>query len=231
MKYLKNYNTFMLESLDYSDKYLKTLVDLNISDFVDGYFNCSSNKLISLEGAPKRVLQSFSCEHNQITSLKYAPEMVGDNFNCYNNKLTNLVGAPNKIYGSFYCYNNNLTTLEGAPEYVAGNFHCSDNKLETLEYLPIVDGKLHCYNNNWIKPIPHKIMKKYYLRCLDQGDSDSKYVYTQEQFNKFSSFDFQKEFLEREPENFMDLKPFGYASGLEELFPHLFDMDELGLLD
>ena len=232
MKYLKNYNTFILEGFDYSGKYLTTLVDLDIPEFCDDLFDCSQNKLTSLEGAPKRVLRSFYCEHNQLTSLKYAPEMVGgDNFNCYHNNLTNLVGSPNKIYGSFYCYLNNLKTLEGAPEYVAGDFNCSDNKLETLEYLPIVYGKLHCYNNNWIKPIPHKIMKKYYLRCLTQGDGDSKYVYTQEQFDKFSSFEFQKEFLENEPENYLDLKPIGYSKGIEELFPHLFDMDELGLID
>ena len=66
---------------------------------------------------------------------------------------------------------------------------------------------------------------------LKQSKWKSTWVYTDEQYNEFSSLEFQKEFLEREPENFIDLKPFGYAKGIEELFPHLFDMDELGLLD
>jgi hypothetical protein len=94
---------------------------------------------------------------------------------------------------------------------------------------------LICHNNPWEKPIPYKIMVKYNLHAQEQNlgkwKVDSKRVYIPRQFNKFSSFDFQKEFLEREPENFMDLKPIGYAEGIEKLFPHLFDMDELGLID
>jgi hypothetical protein len=75
-------------------------------------------------------------------------------------------------------------------------------------------------------------MEKYNLHCLADGTLiDDKWVYHQRQFYEFSSFEFQKEFLEREPENYLDLKPIGYAEGIEELFPHLFDMDELGLLD
>jgi hypothetical protein len=157
--------------------------------------------------------------------------MVADNFYCQYNKLTNLVGSPNKTYGNFYCYNNELTTLKGAPEYVAGIFHCSDNKLEILDYLPRIDGILYCFNNNWIKPIPYEIMVKYDLHCLELTSTDAKFIYTREQVDKFSSFEFQKEFLEREPENFINIKPFGYAKGIEQLFPHLFDMDELGLID
>ena len=62
-------------------------------------------------------------------------------------------------------------------------------------------------------------------------NNPSNFQYSIENMVKFSSFEYQKEFLERESENFMDLKPIGYAKGIEELFPHLFDMDELGLLD
>ena len=180
MKYLKNYNTFILESISsYSDENLTSLEGLGISEIVDYNFNCSINK------------------------------------------LTNLKGGPKYVDGNFYCYNNKITTLKGGPIKVGGHFDCRYNNLKNLDYLPEIGGELICYRNNWVKPIPYNITIKHNLH----------HVYTDEQFNKFSSFDFQKEFLEREPENFMDLKPFGYASGLEELFPHLFDMDELGLLD
>jgi hypothetical protein len=231
MKYLKNYNTFILEELDYSNKSLKTLSDLKIPNFVADSFDCSQNKLTSLVGCPKKVGNNFYCEYNLLTSLEGAPEMIGGTFNCFKNKLITLLGSPNKISGNFYCYNNELTTLEGAPEYVAENFNCGNNKLETLDYLPRIDGRLSCYNNNWIKPIPYEIMIKYDLHPLVKSSSDGKYVYTLKQFDKFSSFEYQKEFLEREPENFIDLKPIGYANGIEKLFPHLFDMDELGLID
>ena len=49
MKYLKNYNTFILESHDYNGQELTTLVGLNIPEIVDGYFYCDNNELISLE--------------------------------------------------------------------------------------------------------------------------------------------------------------------------------------
>ena len=47
MKYLKNYNTFILESSfynsDYSNMKLTTLIGLDIPDFVDNYFWCFGN--------------------------------------------------------------------------------------------------------------------------------------------------------------------------------------------
>ena len=188
MKYIKNYDNFILESLDYFKQELTTLIGLDIPEFVDGDFICAVNKLINLKGSPREV---------------------SGNFKCYGNKLTSLVGAPRKV---------------------GGHFNCINNKLTTLEYLPEIGGKLFCYSNPWIKPIPYNTIIKYDLP-LKQSKWKSTWVYTDEQYNEFSSLEFQKEFLEREPENFIDLKPCGYAKGIEELFPHLFDMDELGLLD
>ena len=37
---------------------------------VGGIFNCSYNKLTSLEGAPKTVIGSFACEGNTIKFTK-----------------------------------------------------------------------------------------------------------------------------------------------------------------
>ncbi len=52
---------------------------------VTGYFDCTANKLTSLEGAPTEVVGYFDCRKNMLTSLKGAPIKVGGNFLCYDN--------------------------------------------------------------------------------------------------------------------------------------------------
>jgi len=50
---------------------------------VSGYFDCSYNRLISLDGAPTTVGGSFLCtDNNMFTSLDGAPTTVGGNFWC-----------------------------------------------------------------------------------------------------------------------------------------------------
>ena len=223
MKYLKNYNTFILE---------KT------------YISCDRLGLIELSKSYiEDIVDGFSCTYNKLTSLKGAPKEVGGEFNCSHNNLTSLEFAPKKVVGPFQCHNNNLISLEGAPNEVEKGFYCSNNNLRNLDYLPEIINKrfFSCYNNNWSIPISYNIMIKYdlhplnnNLHPLDNSNDDifdTKWVYRQEQFDKFSSFEFQNNFLKTLPEKFIDLKPFGYADGIEELFPHLFDMNELGLLD
>jgi len=53
---------------------------------VDGYFSCSHNDLISLEGCPETVGGSFSCDHNALVSLEGCPKTVDGNFYCRNNR-------------------------------------------------------------------------------------------------------------------------------------------------
>ena len=43
---------------------------------VSGYFDCSDNKLTTLEGAPREVGGNFYCKNNQLTTLEGAPERV-----------------------------------------------------------------------------------------------------------------------------------------------------------
>jgi len=100
---------------------------------VSGDFNCSYNRLTSLEGSPSRVGESFGCHNNKLTSLEGAPIRVGGAFYCYANRLTSLEGAPTRVGGGFYCSFNQLTNLEGAPEVVENGFYCNDNKLTTLK--------------------------------------------------------------------------------------------------
>ena len=103
---------------------------------VDGYFDCSYNKLTSLEGAPQEVRGYFNCGLNQLTSLEGAPQEVGKYFVCNNNNLTSLKGGPQKVGGYFVCRNNKLTSLEGAPQEVGKYFSCRGNKLTSLAGAP-----------------------------------------------------------------------------------------------
>jgi hypothetical protein len=71
-------------------------------------FNCSNNRLISLEGAPSTVGGSFRCNNNNmLSSLNGGPTVVGgDVFDCSDNALISLDGAPNSMF-SFWCDGNN----------------------------------------------------------------------------------------------------------------------------
>lgn len=74
---------------------------------VSGYFNCSNNRLTSLENCPKYVGKKFKCDENNLTSLEHSPEFIGGDFDCYWNPLQSLDGL--KIpYKNFYCINKKL---------------------------------------------------------------------------------------------------------------------------
>jgi hypothetical protein len=76
------------------------------------YFNCSNNKLTTLEGGPKEVFGYYDCQRNKLTTLEDGPKEVGNNFHCSDNKLITLEG-PEIIGGNFYCYKNpNLSLKE-----------------------------------------------------------------------------------------------------------------------
>jgi hypothetical protein len=53
---------------------------------VGGYFSCSNNHLVSLEGCPREVGGGFYCGNNQLVSLEGSPREVGGSFSCSNNK-------------------------------------------------------------------------------------------------------------------------------------------------
>jgi hypothetical protein len=49
---------------------------------VGGNFDCSRNRLTSLQGAPQSVRGNFNCSSNQLTSVVGAPQKIGTNFIC-----------------------------------------------------------------------------------------------------------------------------------------------------
>ena len=64
----------------------KNLTKLPVKfDKVDGYFDCSDNKLTTLEGCPSYVRLHFACSDNKLTTLKGCPKIIGDGFYCCNN--------------------------------------------------------------------------------------------------------------------------------------------------
>jgi len=77
--------------------------------YVSGSFICFSNRLTSLEGAPRRVKEYFNCGNNQLTSLEGAPQSVGGSFDCSSNFLVSLEGAPQKVGGEFYFFKNPIS--------------------------------------------------------------------------------------------------------------------------
>lgn len=137
---------------------------------VEGYFDCSKNKLTSLKGCPYFVRDIFNCSYNQLTSLEYCPKNVegmdcSNNqlssldyspyqiktiFDCSYNQLTSLLGCPQKIK-TFIATNNQLTSLSGLPHQLTGSLNISRNKITSLEDLPIIEGTFVCLDN----PIEH----------------------------------------------------------------------------
>jgi hypothetical protein len=61
---------------------------------IKGWFDCSSNKLKSLQGSPKDCNHVFDCSHNELTSLEFIPQNCKRVICYWNDELTSLEGAP-----------------------------------------------------------------------------------------------------------------------------------------
>lgn len=118
-----------------------------------GGFDCESNKLMDLEGAPYEVTNFFSCGFiDTLTSLKGGPKIVGSNFYCTNNKLTSFDGGPKEVGGDFY-YDRSDTYIESIEDYpmciikggISTDFHfkeiCEIVKKHEDLFKPLLDNK------------------------------------------------------------------------------------------
>jgi hypothetical protein len=63
---------------------------------VTGYFDCSSNNLLTLEGGPIEVGGNYFCGFNQLITLEYGPIKLGGGFHC----------SGNPVYEEYSKYNN-----------------------------------------------------------------------------------------------------------------------------
>lgn len=132
-------------SFNCSGKGLATLSDIRFGR-VSGHFDCHTNSLTRLGGAPREVGGSFTCHNNDLSSLEGAPETVGGDFYCTGNLITSLEGAPRVVGGEFKCsHNKTLTSLVGAPAEVGGDFVCIRTAITSLEGSPqVVGGDFYC---------------------------------------------------------------------------------------
>jgi len=83
---------------DNVDLYSMGLTELPLNfNKVNGYFNCSFNKLTTLKGCPKIITDDFNCNRNKINNLEYGPEIIG---------------------GDYYILKNNLYRIDHYPKYI-----------------------------------------------------------------------------------------------------------------
>ena len=74
---------------------------------VDGSFDCEGQGLKNFKGvAFGHVKGNFNCDSNQLTSLDGAPKTVDGSFYCGSNQLTSLEGAPQTVDRGFFCGRN-----------------------------------------------------------------------------------------------------------------------------
>lgn len=115
-------------------------VDLSVSnltslplkfDRVDGMFDCSSNKLTTLDGAPNYA-RAFDCSNNNLTSLENGPNETKFHYACDNNRLVNLVGVAQRIGTYLSCIKNRtLISLYANTDIdLEGNFYTD------MKYMP-----------------------------------------------------------------------------------------------
>ena len=69
-------------------------------------FNCSINKLTSLEGSPIEVNAYFSCSNNKLKSFQFAPKIIRGHFDCQNNNIKSFEYFPSFVKNVFWCWGN-----------------------------------------------------------------------------------------------------------------------------
>ena len=123
------------------------LADLSPKNWIVGNFNCSKNKLKTLEDAPKQS-KDFDCSFNEIEELSNIMECDGT-FNCSNNKLTTLERGPEKVTRDYICSHNKLKSFKGFPvKDKVNNIDASYNEIDSLEGLPKhITGNLNIQHN------------------------------------------------------------------------------------
>ena len=139
---------------------------------VTGSFNCSYNKLTTLEGCPREVGGGFYCDDNQITTLLGCPEYVRGNFYCHTNQLTTLRGCPREVGGSFGCHKNQLTIINDELEFVKikRDFKIEDNPIyEVYKLFPDFESFKYSLDYNYFRA-PNQIVKnRFEEACQEAG--------------------------------------------------------------
>lgn len=140
-------------------------------------FDCSNNKLTTLENAPTGYVGWFQCSDNKLKNLIGCPEEV-DGMECSNNELESLEGAPKKIWNELHCHHNNLTSLKGCPQFTDAygklDISCNDY-LESFEGIPKQFKTLNISYMDIpdVAPVDSEIKFIIYLDYSDKGDDST----------------------------------------------------------
>lgn len=124
------------------DKY-----DINPDGSIDVHDNVDLSKrgLVKIPIKFNKVFGYFDCSENDLITLEGCPKYVGGWFDCSFNNLTSLIGGPNEIKKFYDCDENNLVSLEGCPNIVDILF-ISNNNLKSLNGINIPYSKLDYFN-------------------------------------------------------------------------------------
>lgn len=123
-------------------------INKDLSVDVDGNVNISFRGLTKIPFKFGKVTGYFDCSDNKLSSLEGCPYFVGGDFECSRNRLRTLVGSPEEAGGSFNCVENKIVTLEGLSAEIGGNLYCESNRLSSLDTVSNIKGNIHCYENN-----------------------------------------------------------------------------------
>ena len=155
MKHLKTYKIF--ESQDNSEL-IRKLEKFGIKNYtinkdgsinVDGDVNLSRKDLTKIPFRFGKVSGYFACSDNKLTSLEGCPKEVVEYFTCSFNKLKDLIGGPQEVGGDYYCYSNQLESLEGCAGDIGNNIFCDNNELEMLDCSSVINGYIYCRGNKF----------------------------------------------------------------------------------
>ena len=137
---------------------------------------------------------------------------------CDYNNLQELPPLPQTLK-ILSCFNNNLQELPSLPQTLE-ILWCDNNNLKELPPLPQTLEELWCIGNPLKEPLP--------AWCHERFNLDN--LYEEDLTKKFGSYNFQKEYLQDKPQNFDRLEVFGWAPGIKEEFPYIFQSKRTGII-
>ncbi len=70
-----------------------TAIDVKFN-LVQGHFNCSNNKLSSLEGCPEKINGNFDCSKNLLNSLEFGPKKISGGYTFSESDINNFEFIP-----------------------------------------------------------------------------------------------------------------------------------------
>lgn len=154
--------TFNIDgSVDYEDKGLSQflngldLIKLPVRfRHVDGLFDISWNRLLTLEGCPDVINGSLFANKNLYTSLEGGPRIVTEAFISENGRLETLKGCPEEIGDTFQITGNskNLKEIDYLPKVVRGYIWTNNNY--HLYHVPAVKDGDYLFHMNSFKNCP-----------------------------------------------------------------------------